>query len=81
MICPALIAQRHPINHQQECVICGNIYTTEVDWAGREALVPFESKGQIKYASALPAQTSTSHSQIGQISSPVRPGVDCDEFT
>lgn len=55
---------------RKECVICGNIYTTEVDWAGREALVPFESKGQTTYASALPAQTSTSRSQIGQISSP-----------
>lgn len=48
---------------RKECVICGNTYTTEVDWAGRETLVPFESN----YTSGLPAQTS---SQVGRISSP-----------
>ncbi|KAJ7283734.1 hypothetical protein C8J57DRAFT_1293412 [Mycena rebaudengoi] len=25
---------------RKECVICGTVYTTEVDWAGRERLVP-----------------------------------------
>ncbi|KAF9482476.1 hypothetical protein BDN70DRAFT_829175 [Pholiota conissans] len=29
---------------RKECVICGNVYITETDWAGRESLVPFESK-------------------------------------
>ena len=30
-------------NHSQECVICGNIYISEVDWAGRTTLVPYHS--------------------------------------
>jgi len=28
----------------QECVICGKAFTTEVDWAGRETLVPYVIK-------------------------------------
>jgi hypothetical protein len=30
------------MNVMKECVICGNVYLTEVDWAGRERLVPAE---------------------------------------
>jgi len=29
---------------RKECVICGNIYVSEIDWAGRETLVPYHSK-------------------------------------
>jgi hypothetical protein len=29
---------------RQECVICKTVYITEVDWAGRERLVPEDSK-------------------------------------
>ncbi|KAF8192511.1 hypothetical protein BJ912DRAFT_263433 [Pholiota molesta] len=29
---------------RKECVICENVYVTETDWAGREKLVPLESK-------------------------------------
>ncbi|PPQ69555.1 hypothetical protein CVT26_001557 [Gymnopilus dilepis] len=28
---------------RMECVICGNIYISEVDWAGRTTLVPYQS--------------------------------------
>jgi len=27
-------------NPRKECVICGTVYVTEIDWAGRERLVP-----------------------------------------
>jgi len=29
---------------RKECVICGNTYVTKMDWAGRETLVPQDSK-------------------------------------
>ncbi|KAF8913825.1 hypothetical protein CPB84DRAFT_1757649 [Gymnopilus junonius] len=47
---------------RKECVICGNIYVTEVDWAGRETLVPYhlktlnDSKKQGDRAQTQPSQ-------------------------
>ncbi|KAJ7700002.1 hypothetical protein B0H17DRAFT_1048207 [Mycena rosella] len=32
---------------RKECVICGTVYITEVDWAGRERLIPEESTKSI----------------------------------
>jgi len=56
---------------KKECVICGNTYTTEVDWAGRETLVPSESSRQINHPRALQTRTNPSHSPAGPVSSPV----------
>jgi len=56
---------------RKDCVICGNTYTTEFDWAGRETLVPFNSSRQINHPSAVQVRTNRSHSQAGPVSSPV----------
>ncbi|KAJ7499001.1 hypothetical protein FB451DRAFT_1015711 [Mycena latifolia] len=49
-------------DHRKECVICGTVYVTEVDWAGRERLVPEESTKSMgdPKSGALHAEPSSS---------------------
>ncbi|CAA7259684.1 unnamed protein product [Cyclocybe aegerita] len=48
---------------RKECVICGTTYITEVDWAGRERLVPYESQSVAADNVAPLSQTNNSQTQ------------------
>lgn len=50
---------------RKECVICGTVYVTEVDWAGREHLVPAHSDPAVNETPNLPnsRQTGKAHVQ------------------
>lgn len=43
----------------KECVICGNVYLTDVDWAGRERLIPAESDPMHSDTSATASMTTS----------------------
>ncbi|KAJ3514071.1 hypothetical protein NLJ89_g2583 [Agrocybe chaxingu] len=51
---------------RKECVICGTIYTAEVDWAGRERLIPYETKSVV--ADNVVPFSQTNNSQTQQLS-------------
>ncbi|KAF9569024.1 hypothetical protein CPC08DRAFT_732312 [Agrocybe pediades] len=47
---------------RKECVICGKVYVTEVDWAGRETLVPYGSNTESEQKSQAVAQSASASS-------------------
>ncbi|KJA29979.1 hypothetical protein HYPSUDRAFT_32023 [Hypholoma sublateritium FD-334 SS-4] len=53
---------------RKECVICGHVYVTETDWAGRENLVPFKSQTS-ELSTSVQSQAGSSHA----IFSPAHP--------
>lgn len=58
----------------KECVICGNVYLTEVDWAGRERLIPAELDHMRSDTSAMTTITTSrgiadGHEEVTPVSS------------
>lgn len=66
------------LTNLKECVICGTVYVTEVDWAGREHLVPAHSDPAVNETPNLPnsRQTGKAHVQEETIPPHVRMSSD-----
>ncbi|KAJ7507716.1 hypothetical protein B0H11DRAFT_138868 [Mycena galericulata] len=63
---------------RKECVICRTIYLTEVDWAGRERLVPQEqitpvigNKGKAREAEVEDPKLAALHLETGSVKQPI----------
>lgn len=50
-------------SNSQECVICGHVYVTETDWAGRENLVPLKSQTS-ELSTSIQSQSGNSHAMF-----------------
>ncbi|KAG6855116.1 hypothetical protein C0991_006045 [Blastosporella zonata] len=70
-------------NGTQECVICGGVYTTEVDWAGRERLVLTNSEVSPPANTAIspPVDVNRTQSESHPTSPVIQPAVTLVQAT
>ncbi|PPQ77289.1 hypothetical protein CVT25_010871 [Psilocybe cyanescens] len=49
---------------RKECVVCGNVYVSKIDWAGRETLVPQETKASVPTDDSVRSQAGSSQARV-----------------